>query len=420
MSIHQSKGLEFPVVVLADLGKQFNFSDLKAEIILDEKYGLCPRVKPPHTGRRYPSLPYWLARRRHKLETLGEELRLLYVAMTRARDTLILTGNLSARKFESQWREHSGATLASQLSARSYLDWLAIWTADAPETLLSDADGENQWFDWFIYDAGDQRLVDTPATSGETAQTEDDAPLKPKFWRDLRQRLAWKYPHGAATREPAKTSVTAARRRIADAADDAIAPAPKFQAGPHLFGPRGKLSATETGLAHHTFLQFVALDKLGSVAELKEEAARLERENHLTEEEAASLDLTAIAAFWQSDLGKKIRAHSDEVLRELEFTARFSPGELSGAAPGAPKWPAEDFVLVQGAADLAILLPEEIWIVDFKTDRFSEEQLDVKVKFYEPQLRLYAAALGRIYQRPVSQLHLHFFGLRRTVPVKKI
>ena len=66
MSIHQSKGLEFPVVVVADLGKPFNFSDLRAEVILDEVYGLCPQIKPPHTGKRYPSLPYWLACQRQQ------------------------------------------------------------------------------------------------------------------------------------------------------------------------------------------------------------------------------------------------------------------------------------------------------------------------------------------------------------------
>src|SRR5258708_36879890 len=85
MSIHQSKGLEFPVVVVADLGKPFNLADLRAGIILDEQYGLCPQIKPPHASKHYPSLPYWLARRRQPREMLGEELRLLYVAMTLAR-----------------------------------------------------------------------------------------------------------------------------------------------------------------------------------------------------------------------------------------------------------------------------------------------------------------------------------------------
>ena len=73
MSIHQSKGLEFPVVVLADLAKKFNEQDLHGEIIFDAQFGLCPKVKPPHTGRRYPSLPHWLAQRRQRRDEHLEE-----------------------------------------------------------------------------------------------------------------------------------------------------------------------------------------------------------------------------------------------------------------------------------------------------------------------------------------------------------
>src|SRR5204863_6850409 len=103
MSIHQSKGLEFPVVLVADLGKRFNFDDLKERVILDEEFGLCPKVKPPHAGPIYPSLPYWLAQRRQRRESLGEELRLLYVALTRARDKLILSGMASTKSVTEKW-----------------------------------------------------------------------------------------------------------------------------------------------------------------------------------------------------------------------------------------------------------------------------------------------------------------------------
>ena len=418
MSIHQSKGMEFPVVVLADLGKQFNFSDLKAEIILDEKYGLCPRVKPPHSGRRYPSLPYWLAQRRQKVETLGEELRLLYVAMTRARDTLILTGNISAKKFESRWRNGSGVTVPATLAARNYLDWLAAWTTHSPETLLSSAAGENEWFRWILYDSADKRLLDVPTPSTAVAESSRAAPLDPKSRRNLEARLAWKYPHAPLTHELAKTSVTAVRRRLAEEADEAAAPLLKFQFNARLPATRGKLSATEVGLAHHTFLQWMSLEHIGDVADLKREAARLVQENLLTSDEIAQLNFTAIAAFWQSDLGKRIRAESKHVRRELEFTARLTPQEVTGISTLAPELFDEDFVVIQGAADLVVLLPQEIWIVDFKTDQFPESQLEGKVKLYEPQLRLYATALSRIYGRPVTGVYLHFLALRRTVTMR--
>ena len=127
MSIHQSKGQEFPVVAIADLAKTFNMQDLREDIILDEEYGLCPRVKPPDHGGRYPGLTHWLAQRRQRRELLGEELRLLYVAMTRARDTLILTGGIAETKWETLWKTPAAITPQKIAGARSFADWLGMW-----------------------------------------------------------------------------------------------------------------------------------------------------------------------------------------------------------------------------------------------------------------------------------------------------
>jgi ATP-dependent helicase/nuclease subunit A len=156
----------------------------------------------------------------------------------------------------------------------------------------------------------------------------------------------------------------------------------------------------------------LALDKAGDLAV---EAERLVREHYLTAEERAALDLKALAAFWSSAIGQKILAHADEVRRELPFTARFSPVELA-AITGAPADPAlaEEFVIVQGVADLVVLRPEEIWLLDFKTDDITARDLPEKIRIYTPQLRLYAAALERIFQRRVTGQALHFLALGRT------
>ncbi|MGH7976560.1 MAG: UvrD-helicase domain-containing protein, partial [Limisphaerales bacterium] len=129
MSIHQSKGLEFPIVALADLAKNFNEQDLRGEIILDEKFGLCPRVKPPEIGGRYPSLSYWLAQKNQRRELRGEELRLLYVALTRARDNLILCGGISENKWKADWEKLETITPQKFLSAKSFADWFGLWFA---------------------------------------------------------------------------------------------------------------------------------------------------------------------------------------------------------------------------------------------------------------------------------------------------
>src|SRR5205807_1402175 len=141
----------------------------------------------------------------------------------------------------------------------------------------------------------------------------------------------------------------------------------------------------------------------------KAEAQRLVREGTLKAEDVAWLDFGGLAAFWQSKLGQRVRAQARYVRRELAFTTRFSPAEIAELMREVPEANLEDeFVVVQGVADLAVVLPKEIWLIDFKTDAVEPHQVGAKLKLYEPQLKLYARALGRIYQRPVSACWLYF------------
>jgi ATP-dependent helicase/nuclease subunit A len=447
MSIHQSKGLGFPIVAVADLAKPFNTRDLREEIIVDERYGLAPRVKPPHTGRRYPSLPHWLAQRHQRREQWGEELRLLYVALTRARDMLILTGTVAERKWESLWTSPEPVTTRAIIAAKSFADWLGLWFA-AKVGGTDMRRGERPHWCWRILD--DVELHDdstrgsrgsprqSEATVGDEAQSKDQ-PATPHAGsgkdtigldaataEKLQAVLSWKYPFAAATQRAGKSSVTALRRQATDELDDEADPLfehrlftkrPLPPAAPP--DPRPKLSAAEAGTAHHKFLQRVALDKVCDVVTLRAEAIRLEQEKFLTAEERAALVLGNIAAFWLSEPGRKIRAQAAGVRRELAFTARFSPAELAAltGAESAPELETE-FVVVQGVADLVVLLADEIWLADFKTDEIRQAGLPDKIKAYTPQLRLYARALEKIYARPVKERWLHFLSARKTVNVE--
>jgi len=178
-------------------------------------------------------------------------------------------------------------------------------------------------------------------------------------------------------------------------------------------GKGGRLTAAEIGSAHHRFLELVALERAGTVGGLREEAARLGREKRLSSEEIGCLDFEALAAFWQSAVGAELLARLPWVRRELPFTARFGVKELAPqTAMGG-----EEFVVVQGVIDLAAILPEEIWLVDFKTDHFPAEQLPEKIQLYRPQLALYGEAIGRIHRRPVTRRWLHFLVHRHTADV---
>jgi len=170
-------------------------------------------------------------------------------------------------------------------------------------------------------------------------------------------------------------------------------------------------SAAEIGRAHHAFLQLVSLNQTGSVEQLKSEMRRLEQEQALAAEEVALIDINALATFWSSDLGERIRLQAPYVQRELPFTTRFSPQELA-LITGEPAEPhlRDEFVIVQGVADLVVIAPENIWLVDFKTDALEASEVPARAALYEPQMKFYARALAQIYSRPVTECWLYFLG----------
>jgi ATP-dependent helicase/nuclease subunit A len=246
----------------------------------------------------------------------------------------------------------------------------------------------------------------------------------------LREKLETKYPFAAATDKAAKTSVSVLRRRAMEMLEQEES-VDLFR--PRIRTPRAKIqgvaekaaakkTGADVGTLYHRFLERVAFDRLDGVKELRAEAERLVSEGVLTVEEVGWLDFDSLLNFWRSEFGRRIVAHAPHVRRELPFTARFSADELSRETKthqtaAEVKELENEFVIVQGVADLAVILPKEIWLLDFKTDRVAANELEAKKKTYEPQLNLYARALERIYGRPVTERRLHFLSCGITVPL---
>lgn len=290
--------------------------------------------------------------------------------------------------------------------------------------------------------------------------------------------VAWTYPHEAATLEPAKASVTALRRRaleveeaahwfrppiavrpfagpreepgpsgtpLASLEGDAAGwkPAPHTEAAPPTEpAPASEparsteppsagaavsglkavepmpLTGAERGVAHHRFFEFVALAALGSRAAVEAEVERLRQAGRLSAAEVGALDLDALTAFGQSELGQRLRVRAGQVRRELEFTVRLAPADFAALGlPCTPGLGAEEFVVVQGVVDLAVVAADSIEILDFKTDQVTRASVGEKAHAYTPQLRLYALALSRLFARPVTGAWLHFLAIDETVPV---
>jgi ATP-dependent helicase/nuclease subunit A len=126
------------------------------------------------------------------------------------------------------------------------------------------------------------------------------------------------------------------------------------------------------------------------------------------------VDLEAVEAFWKTPLGEELRRQSEQLRRELEFTARFSQSELDElVGKSGESSLKEEFVVVQGVADLVLMLPKEILVIDFKTDAVSGREVKERAKTYGVQMRLYARALERIYGKRVSRAALYFLSARR-------
>lgn len=437
MSVHQSKGLEFPVVVIADIGRRFNLRDSTNRIVLDEELGICAQIRANGKGQFYPSLPHWMAARRQKRESLSEELRLLYVAVTRAADLLILCGSTSEKAARKRWEQPMGIrpTTRALLGGRCWLDWLGPLMprlCEDPEW-LDKPEGAGRLVRWQVYRgdepgsrgeiASELQVVGQDVSGSIAADAGHDVVAEFETICDRLKKLHnWQYPHVAATSEAAKASVSVLRRRVVVEIQSEAAPLFRFDAEGFLSragqGTAG-LSPAERGTAHHRFLELADLAKLATEQGARSEAARLATTGFLAPEEVNVLDLKAVSAFWESDFGKRLLVHSENLVRELEFTARFSPDDLRAlGVPVQGGLGSDEFIVVQGIVDLAVILEDQLWILDFKTDQIDEKGLKSKVDAYRPQVLAYGMALGRIYRRPATEIWLHFLALNRSVKVR--
>lgn len=429
LSMHRSKGLEFPVVVAAGLGRRFNLRDLREEWLLDEESGICPPVLPPGRTRGYASLPRWLGLRRQLRETLGEQIRLMYVACTRAEDRLILVGACRASRLEGWTDPTASLTDRQAIRAPDPLAWLG--------PLLPALTGAADWaardrgvgthLAWSLHrslelagsTAGPTHAGDVADAGASAGAHSWDAP---ETVEALRQRLTWEYPWLSATREPAKAAVTTLRRRWAadeeamELAEDAWRPR---RAGSDAESRARSAEAVARGTAHHAFFELLDLARAGDREGVASELGRLTQDGWLSDEQVRWVDVEGVAAFFETEVGTRIREERDRVQRELPFTLRLTPREARqlGAPSRIEGFSDDDFLVVQGVADLVVFLPEEIWLVDYKTDRVRGGEVDARAGEYAAQLRLYARALSRIYGRPVTGRYLWFIEPRRLIEV---
>lgn len=227
----------------------------------------------------------------------------------------------------------------------------------------------------------------------------------------LKQDLSFAYPHGAAAKTPSKQTATQLKGRIKD--QEAVENTKQSYTVRKFRKPtfiQQEHSGADYGTAHHTLMQYIRYKACNDAASVRDEIQRLVAQGLLTVEQAHLINCDQIAAFFATELGRRL-CGEDMVLREFKFSI------LDNGANYVPGMEGEQ-VLLQGVVDCALIEPDGITIIDFKTNKVTEETLMQTALQYREQVLIYAEALERIYQKPVKSAQLYFFRLNRFVTVE--
>jgi ATP-dependent helicase/nuclease subunit A len=433
MSIHKSKGLEFPVVILAGAGKQFNLRDTYDKALLHKDYGVGLRFVDPEKRYYSESLPQMIMKRRLKMESLAEEMRILYVAMTRAVNQLILIG--SSGRFESDLKRWvRGPSTFNLVGGKSYLDWILTILSRHPDgapirdistlpVFGNSRDGNCKWTIDFI--RKDQLLleglhaskarsaVDVETKSGENkneAGGEQSASI-PVYtekdienWRnEMDRRLSWTYPKEKTVNMPFKLSVSDLKRASKVGIQGAnvhippLTPKPKFLAG------KTKKSGAEIGTLHHFVMQHLDFKTDLTPQGIQAQVRNMVHLNLMDQEDLALIRFDDIARFFTTELGERL-LQAKQVYREVPFILNKVINDTE--------------TMVQGIIDCYFEEEGGLVVLDYKTDYTGKSGVDAIASTYRVQVELYKEALEKLLEKPVKASYLYFFDAGTGVKVE--
>ena len=415
MSIHKSKGLEFPVVILGNLSRKFNQESLRAQILCDKELGMGLSVADTQNRVRYPSIAKRAIATKMEAESVSEEMRVLYVAMTRARDRLIMT--YAAKKLEDDLREialrldFDGGELLCR-DAICMGDWVLLSALQHTEAGELHALGEKPAqtylgsYPWKI------RVVEAPERVARIPLPQEHIAGIPEGVEEkLVQALSFHYKYAQATQAPSKQTATGRKGRIKDteAAEDTREPQNITRTWRRPSFMDQKPEGRTYGSTIHAALQYIRYEECSSPEAVKAEVGRLVEAKFLTQEQGSVVNCEEIANFFATKIGKKLRTGTPHI-REFKFSI-LDDGRHYGEGLE------EEQVLLQGVVDCALLEEDGITVLDFKTDYVTEQTLVTLTDRYRSQVQTYAEALRRIFEMPIKKQYLYFFRLNRFVEV---
>jgi ATP-dependent helicase/nuclease subunit A len=448
MTIHKSKGLEFPVVFVSGLGNRFNFQDLNRPVILHASMGIGMNAVDTGKRIRKTSLMKQAVRQAVKRDMLGEELRVLYVALTRAREKLILTAVTDVEKrtavcrlMKSVWKDK--IPYSQLISASGCLDW--IFPALSGTSCLQPLFRMENGADADEPSAEQEKAQDVPvrirvvtpsqlaaeqlalqAERGitlEQLKATEDRTYDAEIRDFLDEKEAYRYPYARLADIPAKMTVSELKQPgLADEEEEGVRMYAEPEIVPYIPAfmkedEKAQAEGAARGTAYHRVLECLDYSAV-SEGELQEQLENMVRDGKLDRLSADCVELKDLQRFLQTGLGKRMEkaAEQGRLWREQPFSLAVPAGEID---PGWQDGQAEDTVLVQGVIDAFFEEDGEYVIVDYKTDRvFTTDGSDLAEK-YGKQLYYYRKALEQASGRPVREMLIYSVTLGRAIPVDR-
>lgn len=393
-SIHKSKGLEWPVVFICETARKHSFlsHDSKAATILDSELGFASVTRNEKNYTQAVTAPLAALRLKSEAASLSEELRVLYVAMTRAKERLIITAAIkNAMDTADVGKSRAPLSTMSVRRCKSYAEW--IISALGCYGNVADAIERGGVLGKIKLFGGKLQQVQTDESADEqqeTAETQHEAQIDEDMLIKLRERLEYNYPHQALTAIPAKLSVSQITHD--NSGEYRFRQKPSFSVK--------SAAGNERGSAVHAFMQYC--DYFAARKDAEKENARLVKEGVLTERQGELVDIKAIEKFFESELAKRMFS-ADELLREYAFMA--SAAKCPSAAAYAY---GDEAAMLQGIADCIIIEGNSAVLVDYKTDHV--KTADELVKRYHKQLELYTEMLAGVIP-PIKERIIWSFSL---------
>ncbi|MBQ8804627.1 MAG: helicase-exonuclease AddAB subunit AddA [Tyzzerella sp.] len=437
MSIHKSKGLEFPIVFVSGIGKGFNTQDAKGSIVVHPELGVGLDAIDTVRRTKAPTLLKRMIQKRIVLEGTAEELRVLYVAMTRAKEKMILTGTVKNlgdglnRFMKLERREETHLSYVDLTKANKYLDWIlpALYRNQCFAPVLAACGAAAPFYNSMFRREVPiiAKLLDVKElVNAETENEFQDHVVKNilKSWdvskvydteikKQIATQFAYRYSYGDSQKIKQKMSVSELKKRIfmEEEGEEAFKEEEVIPLLPKFVQEKEELTGASRGTAYHRFLELLDFSKTYHEEELQKVLQEKVAERLIDEDMAECIRISDILTFLQSNAGKRMQKASDaeKLHAEQPFVLGLPAKNVYSGETS------EEIVLIQGIIDVYFEEDGELVILDYKTDKvFRAEEL---VEKYHAQLDYYAEALERLTGKRVKEKIIYSFTLQKEIEV---